>query len=180
MAVEEEQIIKLPVKNASEKAMNYHVNIDLHGATGPANCYISYAGGTENYSLKICPTLGGIYAGIITFTDDEQRYLWFTFELECYGKKQTKQLEIASHVRKLNITEIELINPLDETIKYDVNIFGEGLNGPSEVELMPKQSIRYQVYFLPLRVFNSQGSMSFTNPRLGETYYEINLHGEEC
>jgi len=97
----------------------------------------------------LCPTLGGIYAGIVTFTDDEQRYIWFTFELECFGKKQVKNLEISSTVRKMNITEVDLHNPLDETIKYDVNIFGEGLNGPADIELMPKQTIRYQLYFLP-------------------------------
>jgi len=54
-------------------------------------------------------------------------------------------------------------------------VFGEGLEGNKEIELGPGETKKYELYFFPLRVFNSQGTVSFTNTRVGETFYELNL-----
>ena len=54
-------------------------------------------------------------------------------------------------------------------------MFGEGLEGNKEIELGPGETKKYELYFFPLRVFNSQGTVSFTNTRVGEIFYELNL-----
>ena len=116
----------------------------------------------------------------MTLTDDDGRYMWYTFEMECHGQKHLKHIEIASLVRKVQITEIELSNPLNETIKYEVSMLGEGLDGANEIALMPgDQCYKYELYFFPLRTFRSDAQVSFSNPRLGEIFYEVKLTAEE-
>jgi hypothetical protein len=179
LAVDEEKTIRLPVKNTTDKPQSYTSNIDLHGATGPEKFSIAYANSSDFYLLTIKPTLGGIYAGCVTLTDDDGKYIWYTFEMESHGQKQRKQMEVFSHVRKVSVSEIDLVNPLNETIKYAVTINGEGLDGNPDITLEPHGSAKYELYFFPLRLYSADGSVSFSNPRIGEIFYEVKTASED-
>lgn len=68
---------------------------------------------------------------------------------------------------------------MDENVDYEVVILGESLNGMSNITIQPHQTYKYEVYFSPMRIFTGKGTLSFSNNRLGETFYELKLNSEE-
>lgn len=72
-------------ENKEVQDITYSVKIDMHGVSGSRNFTVK-AGKSANYQLQISPTLGGVYAGCVTFTDQAtQRYVWYSMELESKG-----------------------------------------------------------------------------------------------
>ena len=88
-------------------------------------------------------------------------------------------MDLSSYVRKSQVYEIELFNKSDEPVDYECVILGEGLNGMSNIQVAPNTTYRYEVYFSPLRIFSGKGTISFSNSRQGEVFYELKLNAEE-
>ena len=83
-------------------------------------------------------------------------------------------------VRRAISVEIALENPLkDEAVEFDVALQGEGLLGDAQFSLGPKETATYELLFAPLLPGNEVGSIVFSNPKLGEVWYELNLKATE-
>jgi hypothetical protein len=178
LAVDEEKKVTLSVRNYGDRMATFKPKIEMHGCSGEKKVTIA-GNSTEKYELLVRPTLGGIYAGCVTFTDEEGRYIWYTLELESHGAKHFKTMELSSYVRKTQMYEIDLSNRLEESVVYDVVVLGEGLNGKATVNIASLQNIKYELYFSPMRIFSGKGTISFSNARLGEIFYELKLNAED-
>lgn len=62
---------------------------------------------------------------------------------------------------------------------FEVAIEGEGLIGSPTFTIQPNQSAVYELLFSPLRPLKCKGSVAFMHEKLGEIWYELNLHAEE-
>ena len=141
-------LIKLENKEAQD--IEYQVKIDMHGISGSKNLLLK-AGKTANYQLQISPSLGGIYAGCVTFTDvATQRYIWYSMELESKGQKNIQSFEISSVIRKEVTLDIPIMNPYNENIEYHVKIEGQHISGPPLFRISSRSTETYRLTYLPL------------------------------
>lgn len=163
-----------------DKPINYIVETDLLNADGPPNFTIP-PGKTFKYPLAVTPLLGGVYTGSITFYEEgeKNKYIWYTVVVNTDRPAKERMIELASTVRKATQFEIEIRNPLEEAVTYEVIIDGEFLMGNGKFEISPKSSKIYELLFVPLRVFRGKGSIAFINEKLGEIWYELSLIVDE-
>ena len=75
--------------------------------------------------------LGGIYTGQISFYEKEDvtKYVWYTICVNTERPQKEKTVELTAHVRKAVAFEVQLNNPLDEPVIFEVIVEGEGLVG---------------------------------------------------
>lgn len=163
-----------------DKPMNYIVETDLLNADGPPNFTIP-PGKTFKYPLAVTPLLGGVYTGSITFFEEgeKNKYIWYTVVVNTDRPAKERMIELVSTIRKATQFEIEIMNPLDEEVTYEVIIDGEYLMGNGKFEISPKSSKIYELLFIPLKVFRGKGSIAFINEKLGEIWYELSLIADE-
>jgi hypothetical protein len=162
----------------STGARDFKITYEAYGITGPDRIRVE-PGTQKKLALVIKPILGGIYAGCITLTDQNKKYIWYTFELEYQGRKNMRQMDVHGVIRKDNPHEIELDNPSDERIEYKVAMKGEGLHGPEAIQIPARGKAIYNLSFFPLRVLDSEGTVVFSNSRVGEILCRLNLHSTE-
>ena len=79
--VGEEKKLPIIIQNTESAVKDYTVTIDAYGITGPQKIKVDPQA-KSTYNAIIKPVLGGVYAGCITFTDQNRHYIWYTFELE--------------------------------------------------------------------------------------------------
>lgn len=173
---------KFRVKNTTSKPQVYSVESDLTAACGvsgvpsievPPKSHVMY-------ELVLRPLLGGQYNGSITFTGPDGAYQWYTVEIDATPAAPEQTLDLQSMVRRAISVEIALENPLkDDAVEFDVALQGEGLLGDSQFSLGPKETATYELLFAPLLPGNEIGSIVFSNSKLGEVWYELNLFATE-
>ena len=176
--VGDEQTIKLIIDNQEGQAKEYSVSIDAYGITGANRIRVDPAS-KGIYLATVKPVLGGIYAGCITFTDQNKHYVWYTMELEYQGKKNTRNYEVSGIIRKDNQFEIEIDNPTNDRVEYKVMVKGEALSGPNLFSIPSQSKAIYYLSFFPLRVFNGEGSAIFTNSKVGEILCRMTTFASE-
>ena len=74
-------------------------------------------------------------------------------------------------VRKAIAFDLELQNPIDQPVFFDVVINGQGLYGKQIFELGANKTSIYELMFSPLKPFTETGSIAFINEKLGEIWY---------
>jgi hypothetical protein len=166
------------LENNDGYAKDYTVTIDAYGLSGPSKIRVDPYTKTT-YTANVSPVLGGIYAGCITFTDQNKHYIWYSMEIEYKGKKNMKQLDAHGTIRKDNPIEIEIENNISDPVEYKAMIRGEALSGPSTITIPPKSKAIYTLSFFPLRVFQGEGTVVFTNSRVGEILCKIHTVSSE-
>ena len=171
----EKKIIEIP-NPYNDKAVTYVVETDLINAGG-INKFSIEPGKIYKYQLIVTPLIGGIYTGSITFYEEaeKQKYIWFTVSVETERSNQRGEIEIRAEIRKSVACDIEIFNPLEENLTFEAIIEGDGLFGDPTITIQPKKTVKYNLTFLPLKVFISKGSISFINEKIGEIWYDINL-----
>ena len=123
--------------------------------------------------------MGGVYAGSITFTAEDGTYFWYSIELESKGQKNIQDIDISSIVRKETSVEIPLPNMTDERIEYIARIQGRDLHGYTKLSVEANSSRNYILSFLPLDVYNLDGTVTFTNSKVGEILYKVHTRSSE-
>ncbi len=145
------------------------------------------AGAEAEYVLSMCPQLSGQYTGSVTFTTPDHRYLWYGVELSALAPKPEQTLTVACHVRSAASVRIGMANPLNEPLEFDVVLNADGAGGSAsqigllgehKLRLGPRESGAYEFVFAPLRVGNSDGSISFVNEKAGEFWYALKLQAD--
>ena len=176
--VGEEKKLTIPVESSEYGIRDFKISYEAYGISGPMSLKVD-SGNKVPLNLTIKPVLGGIYAGCITLTDQNKRYIWYTFELEYQGRKNMRQLEVQGVIRKDNPYPIELENISDERIEYKVIMKGEGLNGQDSIIVPARGKAIYMLSFFPLRVIDSDGTVVFSNSRVGEVLCKLSLRSSE-
>jgi len=162
------------VHNTKMQPVMFSVESDLPHVSGESSIEVP-ANSSAAYSLTICPQLGGMYTGSITFMEPTGEFLWYTCEIQASSPEPEQTLEIASAVRRAVSVEISLANPLDEHVTFDVDLTGAGLLGDLNFSLGPQETATYELLFSPLVPGEQTGSVSFSNDKLGEFWYRLAL-----
>ncbi len=169
---------RFKVKNTGGKPMVFSVESDLTAACGVSGLPTVEVAAKNSamYELVLRPLLGGTYNGSITFTSATGAYQWYTIEVDASPAAPEQSLDLTAAVRRAVSVEIALENPLrDEAVEFDVTLQGEGLLGDATFSLGPRETSTYELLFAPLLPGREVGSIVFSNAKLGEVWYELNL-----
>jgi len=136
--------------------------------------------GAEQYELGFQPLQAGIVTGCVMFRDPGTgQYTWYTVELHVSPPKPQQALTLQCVVRQAVAMDIELTNPLDDVIVFDVRLHGEGLLGMEQFVLAPRESATYELVYSPLLPCAPiKGTAVFLNERVGEFWYDLILTAE--
>ena len=161
------------------RLVTYNVNTDLQYIFGSDIVEVPVSGGDYEFSV-MCP-VSGVMSGSISFTDKDGYTIWYTLDIEVTAPMAESTIAIESQVRKACYVEIGLENPLAEELLFDVKIVGEGVFGDSFYSLPSKNVVgnvpSYELIFSPLIAERTSGRISFTNDKVGEIWYELDLSG---
>jgi hypothetical protein len=105
--------------------------------------------------------------------------MWWTVEVRTDSPRPEATIDLKAFIRQATSAEISLSNPLNEPITFEVFYNGEGLIGDSAFSLEPKSVGTYNLIFSPLAAGAYQGTIGFLNEKVGEFWYDLNLHAEE-
>jgi hypothetical protein len=171
---------KITIENTSDRDIVYTVETDLGDIIRGDKMITVPSGKTINYEISIMPLLGKTYFGQITFTDDRKNYRWWTVKVVAESSyTNTRDTEMKTTIRKAIYVEINLDNPLNEYVTFNVNIEGEFLWGEPEIRLEPKKSATYILYYTPLKIGTWEGRVHIYNERIDEFLYKLKLTCEE-
>eukprot|EP00330_Aristerostoma_sp_ATCC50986_P007041 CAMPEP_0114576998 /NCGR_PEP_ID=MMETSP0125-20121206/1712_1 /TAXON_ID=485358 ORGANISM="Aristerostoma sp., Strain ATCC 50986" /NCGR_SAMPLE_ID=MMETSP0125 /ASSEMBLY_ACC=CAM_ASM_000245 /LENGTH=397 /DNA_ID=CAMNT_0001765977 /DNA_START=1972 /DNA_END=3165 /DNA_ORIENTATION=- len=173
-------VAEIPVRNFyNDRPVNFRIETDLINTRGASNLVVQ-PGDAQKYKLEVTPLLGGVYTGSITFIDPEtEAYLWYTVEIRTESPKAEKSIDLITKIRKAVAFDINLRNPLDEVVEFEVIMNGEGIIGEDRFVLLPGQTGVYELVFSPLKPLKEIGSVAFIHEKLGEIWYELHLEAED-
>merc|ERR1719199_2469109 len=115
------------------------------------------------------------------FKDKETKhYTWYTVELQTLPPKPQQTLALTCVVRQAVAVDIQLVNPLDDVVVFEVALNGDGLLGEAEFVLAPKETATYELVFSPLLPSRSKGTAVFFNEVVGEFWYDLELVAESA
>lgn len=162
---------------AGGRMTSYKVSTDLQYIFGGDVAEVPVSGGDYAFSV-MCP-VSGVMSGSISFTDKEGFTIWFTLDIEVTAPMAESTIVIESQVRKACSVEIGLENPLSEDLMFDVKIEGDGVFGDTFYSLPSKEAAgnvpSFELIYSPLMAGRHGGRISFTNEKVGEIWYELDL-----
>ncbi|CAE7358857.1 CFAP47 [Symbiodinium natans] len=166
------------VKNHSNMTATFEVESDLVHISGPSSIQVD-GRGTGEYELVFQPLQAGQVTGCIMFRDTHTgHFTWYTVELMTLPPKPQQQLTLTCVVRQAVAVDIQLVNPLDDVVVFEVALNGDGLLGEAEFVLAPKETATYELVFSPLLPARTKGTAVFFNEVVGEFWYDLSLIAE--
>lgn len=161
----------------------YAVETDLPYIAGEPEVHVDSNGG--KYEFYVQSPIGGFISGSITFKDKtSSQMVWYTVEIDVTAPVAESVIEVQTEVRKAVAIEITLDNPTHDVLDFDVLIHGDGLIGDNTFSLAPATSKLgnkvYELIYSPLSAGKFVGSISFTNPTVGEFWYKLLLTAKEA
>ncbi len=97
----------------------------------------------QKYSFSVTPLLSGQYTGSITFIENDGSYIWYTVLVNTDSPLPDRVLDLNSFIRQAAAFEIDLNNPLNQPVNFEVIINGEGLIGENNFFVQPKSTSTY-------------------------------------
>lgn len=171
---------KFSVTNYSNSSTSFEVESDLVHISGPSALQIEPRG-RGDYELTFQPLQAGSLVGCIMFRDVHNgHYSWYTVELVTLPPKPQQCLTLTCVVRQAVAVDIQLVNPLDDVVVFEVALHGEGLLGEAEFVLAPRETATYELVFSPLFPARGRGSAVFFNDVVGEFWYDLELVAEQA
>jgi len=168
-------LVTIPVRNIlGNDDCHYTIECDLIGMTGAATHTVAM-GANADYELSIKMPRGGEFSGSISFVAPNKHFIWFTLEIEAENPPSERTVELETKPRSAIAADITIVNPLDSDVTFDVLMNGEGLFGPSQITLAPKETATYELIYSPLLVGFRKGGLTFLNDEIGEFWYSLEL-----
>jgi len=166
------------VRNYSSQQATFEVESDLVHISGPSSVTVE-GRGVEDYELTFQPLQAGQVTGCIMFRDQQTgHFTWYTVELITMPPKPQQTLPLTCVVRQAVAVDIQLVNPLDDVVVFEVTLNGDGLLGEAEFVLAPKETATYELVFSPLLPSKKKGTAVFLNDGVGEFWYDLDLIAE--
>jgi hypothetical protein len=166
------------VRNFAQQAATFEVESDLVHISGPSTVQVE-AKGTAEYDLTFQPLQAGQVTGCIMFRDTHTgHFSWYTVELITFPPKPQQTLTLTCVIRQAVAVDIQLVNPLDDVVVFEVALNGDGLLGEAEFVLAPKETATYELVFSPLLPSRKKGTAVFFNDVVGEFWYDLELVAE--
>merc|ERR1719440_741626 len=169
---------KFKVYNHSSSPGQFEVESDLVHISGPSTISVPGKDSGE-YELTFQPLQAGNVTGCIMFRDNQTgHFTWYTVELMTLPPKPQQVLSLTCVVRQAVAVDIQLVNPLDDVVVFDVSLNGDGLLGEAEFVLAPNETATYELVFSPLLPSKRKGTAVFFNDVVGEFWYDLELVAE--
>eukprot|EP00698_Gefionella_okellyi_P007756 TRINITY_DN1898_c0_g1_i1.p1 TRINITY_DN1898_c0_g1~~TRINITY_DN1898_c0_g1_i1.p1 ORF type:complete len:2231 (+),score=540.36 TRINITY_DN1898_c0_g1_i1:707-6694(+) len=158
---------------------DYTIESDLPAVTGQPTLVVN-ANQKAEYTLCVTPQRGGLTLGTLKFATASGQYLWYLVQIDASAPAEEGVIEASSQLRRAVVINIELANPTNEMIEFDVAIDAEGVMGEPMLELAPNGSACYELLYSPLREGRFEGRVVFYNELVGEFWYKLKLQGEHA
>lgn len=169
---------KFVVRNYLATPAQFEVESDLVHISGASSVQVQGRDMAE-YELSFQPLQAGHVTGCIMFRDMASgHFTWYTVELMTDPPKPQQSLSLTCEVRRAVAVDIQLVNPLDDVIVFEVALNGDGLLGEVEFVLAPKETATYELVFSPLQPSKKKGTAVFFNDVVGEFWYDLELLAE--
>jgi len=169
---------KFGVRNYSGSPASFEVESDLVHISGPSQLAVPGKDSGE-YELTFQPLQAGNVTGCIMFRDTSSgHFTWYTVELMTLPPKPQQVLTLTCVVRQAVAVDIQLVNPLDDVVVFEVSLKGGGLLGEAEFVLAPNETATYELVFSPLLPSKRKGTAVFFNDVVGEFWYDLELVAE--
>ncbi|CAD7959898.1 unnamed protein product [Amoebophrya sp. A25] len=166
------------VRNYGQRETTFEVESDILHISGPSSVRAA-PGETVGYNLSFLPLQAGNVTGCVMFRDSNTgHFSWYTVEVRTSPSKPQQALCLTCVVRQAIAVDIQLVNPLDDVIVFDVTLVGDGLLGESEFVLAPKETATYELVFSPFMPAKKKGQAIFVSDRVGEFWYDLELIAE--
>eukprot|EP00736_Rhodelphis_marinus_P012698 Rmarinus@m.1878 len=166
------------VINITQDDVHYMVESDLVGVAGEGSVKCPRAGSVD-YQLRVRPSCSGTYTGSLTFIAPNNRYFWYTLELEVSPPPPEKTLKLDSAIRRAVAVDISVANPLEQEVTFDVYVEGHGLMGDSSLTLGRLERTKYELVYAPLLAGHHEGSLSFVSEEVGEFWYRLDMDAKQ-
>merc|ERR1719506_2101096 len=159
---------KFLVRNYASAPASFEVESDLVHISGASSIQVS-GKDTAEYELFFQPLQAGNVTGCIMFRDTQTgHFTWYTCELMTLPPKPQQVLTLTCVVRQAVAVDIQLVNPLDDVVVFEVSLNGDGLLGEAEFVLAPNETATYELVFSPLLPSKRKGTAVFFNEIVGE------------
>ncbi|KAI8618966.1 hypothetical protein BC830DRAFT_1106198 [Chytriomyces sp. MP71] len=168
------------VYNYTDWDAEYDVVTDLPNAKSEscisilANSYVDTV--IEFRSIKV-----GSSVQIATFMNRiDQSYVWFILRLNVIPPPCVETINLKTFVRSAIAADLIIANPLEKVVHYTIQVEGEGVLAPSELEIEANSEKTYTITYAPLMSGQGKGSVVFSNNDVGEFWYEIQFEANEA
>ena len=85
-------------------------------------------------------------------------------------------VKIETALRKTAAISIDIENPLDRQVTFQVKTQGMFLTCDRQVSLNANESTKFVVLFTPLSIGRSSGNIKFENEEIGEIWHQLELN----
>ena len=112
----------------------------------------------------------------------------YTLEVKAENPASERDITLEAKARTAIVADIPIMNPLGETVTFDVSMEGEGLIGASSITIEPYESSKYELIYSPLlpttdsegNAAISEGKLTFFNNHMGEFWYLLFLKADDA
>jgi len=194
-----QQVLSIP--NMTKKTLHFKVESDISFLSGPETLVV-LAGKTGYYELSVRPLKRGQYDGVLAFraindtpcevdsdgesmaVDDipvpsfDDYYLWYAVSINVTPAESLSTISLTCPCQQSVIFEVQVNNPTNADMVLDIDLFGHGLEGPSQITLPPCARQLYQATFAPTNIGVHTGCLSIYNDMVGEVWYSLQLIAE--
>jgi hypothetical protein len=162
-----------PVPTAGEVTLDVHC--DLPVVSGPAEVTLR-VGDTVEWPFTVETARSGTARGVVSFYlrgCPFRPYLWHALDVSASEPEFEDEIEMSTVCRQAIAASVDVHNPLDETVRFFVEVVGDGLLGEPTLVLGPRESGTYQLVFSPLLPSSGVGSVTFRSDSAGDFWYRV-------
>ncbi|KAL0227790.1 hypothetical protein RCL1_003933 [Eukaryota sp. TZLM3-RCL] len=153
------------------------VRTDLNCVFGPSSITVSHS--KLEYQGLVRTNSAGVLIGSISFVEPTTgNYLWYQLKITSLDQNPEDTIEVVSPCRVASAVTINIHNPLNQTVNFDVDLIGQDLSGLSDFVVPPCSSFDYEFVYLPSRPNQKfEGKIVFKPQTglLGISYYKLML-----
>ena len=131
--------------------------------------------GEMDYSFVILPTISGTFSKFLKFVGAENKAIIYDIELVVSKAPPEYSIDLCTSPLKAVSVNIELFNPAEVDIVYQVAIQGESVEGESQFTVPKHSQATYVLKFDPKSQIRQIGSINFKCDNFGEFNYELVL-----
>ena len=193
--VGEQQTCAISVPNYSERTANFKASTNIEFSTGHSVFSVD-PNSIITYELLLTPKHRGTYTGTIIFMadaplghvsprfnnvdhpDGTSHRVWYTLKVFVSPSEPKDIISLSQPLFTKNIIGIEFQNPWEQSgFCAAICVDGEGLTGPSQMELTPLESCVINLTFSPIRKGTQEANVILTDPKSDEIWYKLELTG---
>jgi len=168
-------------KVVEKKAVSYAVETDLPFVNLKDSTTFTVSSEHAIFKLEMLPTLGGEHEGTLVFRDlKSDECVWFVVHVNVERSPPEASLELDVAIRESTIAEIEIENPTDAEVVFDVHREGEALHGLDSLNVAANSSVTYELAYAPLTLKQQgEGRVTFFSEELGEFWYLLHTKAKK-